>query len=82
MDCDLDRVDVGGPFVVGVALTERVGAFAEAAAETTAGDAAVLAQIGATVLASPDVQFGAFLGAGVAGPVPDVLGGVGLSARV
>ena len=80
-DRDADRVEVGGTFVVGTSLAERVGAFAEVAGGSTSGAAAVLLQIGSTLLVSPDVQLDAFLGAGATAPAPDVFGGVGVSAR-
>ena len=80
-DRELDRVDVGGTFVVGIDLTDALGAFAEVAAETTPGDPAVVVQFGTTLLVTPDLQLDAFLGAGASGPTPDVLGGVGVSGR-
>lgn len=76
-----EHVDVGGTAVVGVPLGERVGVFAEAAATRTVGGAEVLAQCGATLLLSPNVQLDAFGGAGLTRLAPDVFGGMGLSAR-
>ncbi|WP_420455254.1 transporter [Rubrivirga sp.] len=80
-DRDADRVEVGGTFVVGTSVSEAVGVFVEAAAGTTPGDPAVLAQTGATLLLSPDVQLDAALGLGLTEPAPDVFAGVGVSAR-
>lgn len=80
-DRDADRVDVGGTFVVGASFTERVGAFAEAAAASSAAGTEALAQVGATFLVSPDTQVDAFVGAGLTDVAPDVFGGVGFSTR-
>ena len=80
-DREADRVDVGGTAVLGVSLTDAVGAFFEVAGGSSAAGASVLTQIGSTLLLSPDVQLDAHVATGLTAAAPDLLGGVGLSAR-
>lgn len=76
-----DRTEVGGTAVVGTALSERVGVFAEVAAGTTPDGTAVLAHTGATLLLSRDLQLDAHGGLGLTAAAPDGFGGVGLSVQ-
>ena len=76
------RVEVGGTFVVGTGLSERVGAFAEVAAGTAAGALSALAQTGLTLLLRDDLQFDAALGVGLTDPAPDAFGGLGVGVRL
>lgn len=68
---------------LGVALTERVGAFVETYGfvHSRHGGEALHADAGLTVLSSPDLQFDARVGTGVAGPTGDWFAGVGFSRR-
>ena len=76
---------IGGTLVVGLAINEQTGAFAELVLEDVIGGIVnpyALVHTGATLLLTPDAQLDAHAGIGLAGYAPDYLIGVGASVRI
>jgi hypothetical protein len=79
-----DRLRLGATVVLGFALADQVGVFAELAASDPVGvtvDAEVLLHSGATLLLTDDLQLDAHAGLGLTDFSPAYLVGVGASAR-
>ena len=76
-----ERVDLMLTLVAGADLSEHVGAFVELAAADIAGDPGLILHHGYTLSLSPNAQFDAHAGVGLAGGAPDAFVGLGFAIR-